>query len=147
MKVILLQNLKSLGQIGDIKDVSDGYARNFLIPKKMAEVATEEAVKRAEAKKSQEQAEKEADLNELKTLAEKINGKKIILKSKEKGGKLFGSIAAKDIASALKREGLEISEKSIIIKKAIKKVGRYKIEIILDKGIQSKINLAVESEK
>ena len=147
MKVILLQNIKSLGQVGDIKDVADGYARNFLIPEKMAEVATEEAVKRAEAKKFQEKSQKEAEIDGLKTLAERISGKKIILKSKEKGGKLFGSITAKDIALALKKEGLEVSEKSIIIKKAIKKVGRYKIEISLDNGIQSKINLAVESEK
>ena len=143
MKIILLQNIKSLGKIGDIKDVAEGYAQNFLFPKKLAEVATEEAVKNAELQKEQVKKAAEENLKKIRELAEKLKNRKISLKSKAKNGKLFGSISAKNIAEALQKENLEISEKSVMLNEAIKKVGEYKIKIELDFGIKTEINLEI----
>lgn len=146
MKVILLQDAKNLGKKGDIKDVAEGYARNFLFPKKIAEPATEEAIKNNEVKKNQEKAQKQAQTENLKALAENLKHKKFILKAKEKGGKLFGSISAKDIAKILKNENLSVSNKNIIINEVIKKTGSYEIEISLSPEIKSVIKLEVVGE-
>lgn len=143
MKIILLQNIKSLGEKGDIKEVSNGYARNFLLPKKIAMVATEESIKSIKLQKEKEEEVKTTKLEELKTLANKLKNRKIIISAKEKSGKLFGSITAKTISEELGKEGLKISEDSIIIKEAIKKVGKYEFQIRLAKNIQAKIKLEV----
>ncbi len=147
MKIILLQDAKNLGRKGDIKDVAEGYARNFLFPKKLAEPATVEAIKNIEAQKSQEKAEKKARTEVLKALADKLKNKKFTLKAKEKQGKLFGSIAAKDIVEILKIENLSVSEKNIIMNEAIKKTGEYNIEISLSPEIRTNIRLEVAGEK
>ncbi|MDQ1284040.1 MAG: large subunit ribosomal protein [Patescibacteria group bacterium] len=146
MKIILLQDIKSLGKQNDIKDVSEGYARNFLLPKKLAAIATEEAVKIAETKKEEEKAAGKAKLEKLRELAEKLKNKRIVLKKREKKGKLFGSITAKDIASELEKENLAVPEKSIIIKEAIKKTGEYEIRITLAPEVEAKIKLEVTGE-
>lgn len=146
MKVILTKDVKNLGRAGDVKDVAEGYARNFLIPKKLAEIATAEGVKEVEAKKASEQAKAEMEADKLRELAAKVKGKKIILKSKEKNGKLFGSITAKDIADELQRENLAVSTDCIIMKEALKKTGTYEIRIALSKDIESKIILEVSGE-
>jgi large subunit ribosomal protein L9 len=147
MKVILLQDVKSLGKRGDVKDVAEGYARNFLFPKKMAEVATPEAVKSVEVRKAQEKAETEAHLEEMRKIAGALKEKTIVLKSKEKNGKLFGSITARDILHELKKENLEVEEKNIILKNPIKKIGAYEVEIELAEKIGTKIRLEVQGEK
>lgn len=146
MKVILLQDIKNIGQQGDIKDVSDGYARNFLLPQKLAASATESVVKQAlDARSKQLEAEKAAQ-EKTKELAKIIAGKRIVIKAKEKKGKLFGSIAAKNIAQELKKEKIEIPEKSITIESPIKELGEYEIKIRLDHGIETSLMLAIEKE-
>lgn len=146
MKIILLQNIKSLGSNGDIKEVSDGYARNFLLPKKLAEAATAEAIKNIEAKRSEEEGKKSESLKEMKELAGKLKNKKITLKSKAKKGKLFGSISAKDIEEALEKEDLKVSRECIIIKEAIKKTGVYDIDVNLSPEVSTSIVLEVKEE-
>jgi large subunit ribosomal protein L9 len=147
MKIILLQDLKTLGKAGDVKDVAEGYARNFLFPKKIAELATEKAIQENDLKKGQEKKEEESKLESLRNLAAKLQNKKIVLRSKEKNGKLFGSISAKDIASALKKENLAIPQTYIIMNEAIKNVGEYKIEIALNPEIKTFIKLEILGEK
>ncbi|OGI29502.1 MAG: 50S ribosomal protein L9 [Candidatus Moranbacteria bacterium RIFOXYA12_FULL_44_15] len=146
MKIILLQNINSLGKAGDVKDVSEGYARNFLLPKKLAAVATEEAIRETEAKKSAEKAIENTQLEKLRQLAKKLKDHKIILKSRAKGKKLFGSITVKNIIAEMEKADLAVSEKSIIIKEAIKKTGEYEIKIVLAPGIETKIKLEVTGE-
>lgn len=146
MKIILIQNFKSLGKAGDIKEVSEGYARNFLFPKKLAEIATPEAMAEIGERKAKEKVEEETRLRKLCELAERLNGQTIALKSKEKKGKLFGSITPKKIIEELEKKDLAVEEKSIIIKEAIKKTGRYDIRIILEKNIEAKIELIVTGE-
>jgi len=139
MKIILLQDVKNLGKKGDIKEVADGYAQNFLFPKKIATLATDSAIKNAQAQKEEEAKSEKAKNEELQKLANELKSKKIIITAKEKDGKLFGSIAAKDIAEELKKQGLNISEGSIIIKETIKKIGGYEVGIKLSKEIETKI--------
>ncbi|PIP27974.1 MAG: 50S ribosomal protein L9 [Candidatus Moranbacteria bacterium CG23_combo_of_CG06-09_8_20_14_all_35_22] len=144
MKIILFQDIKSLGKKGDIKEVAEGYARNFLFPKKIAQIATESAIKQMEIQKEREKSLELAKNIELKSLAEKIKGKKIVITAKEKNGKLFGSITIKNIEEALKKEGLNILPSSIIIKEVIKKVGEYEIEIKLTEKIKEKIKIEIK---
>lgn len=144
MKIILLQDVKSLGKKGDVKEVADGYAQNFLLPKKIAEIATENVVRIFQSQREKEQKNKIAEKEQMKKIIDTLKSKKISISAKEKGGKLFGSVTAKNIAEVLEKEGLNISESSIIIKKAIKKTGEYEIEIKLMEGIETKITLEVK---
>lgn len=146
MKIVLLQDVKNIGRKGDIKEVSEGHARNFLLPKKLAEIATEAAVKNAEESKRKQEQEKAAGLKSLRESAEKIRGREIIIKSKEKGGKLFGSINRKMIAEELARNNFTAAESSIFLKNPIKAVGEYKTEIDFGQGIKSNFILKVVPE-
>jgi len=144
MKIILLQDIKTLGKKGDIKDVAEGYARNFLFPQKIAEIATPEAVKNIIAQKEKEKAEEAKNTDKMRQLAGILRDMEIVLKSKEKNGKLFGSISARDISESLKKEGLDVAEEKIILKNPIKKIGEYRVEIKLTADIASHIKLVVQ---
>lgn len=145
MKVVLLQDVKKIGRKGEIRDVSDGYARNFLLAKGLAEVATPSSIKKVEMlekKARQEETERKSDIS--KKTAE-INGKKFVIKARAKDGKLFGSIGRREIANALKKDGVEIDEKSIEAGH-IREVGIKEIRIAFDFGISAKITVVVEAE-
>jgi large subunit ribosomal protein L9 len=145
MKIILIQDVKNLGKKGDVKEVAHGYAQNFLLPKKLAEIATESLVKAFETQKDKEEKAQKAQLQEFRDLAQKLKNKKITILASQKNGKLFGSIKVKNIAETLEKEGLNISENSIIIKQAIKKIGEYEVEIKLAEGVEVKIMIEVKS--
>ena len=127
MKVILLKDVRSIGQHGEVKNVSDGYARNFLFPQKLAEPATEDKVKELEAKKKQHEAMLEKEEAEVTAKIMKLKGKKVVLSARatEKGG-LFKAIAAKDVARAIQAEHeLDIPEEMIEFSDHIKTVGEH----------------------
>ena len=145
MKIILLQDVKSLGKKGDVKEVAEGYAQNFLLPKKIAGVATESVIRIFQSQKEKEQKNKLAEKEQLRKIADTLKNKKITIEAKEKNGKLFGSVTVKSIAEALEKEGLNISENSIIIKQAIKKIGEHEVQIKLMEGTEVKIILEVKS--
>jgi large subunit ribosomal protein L9 len=147
MQVILTQDIKNLGKKNDVKEVSDGYARNFLLPKKLVQIATPESIKNAEIIKKKNTEEESAKLEKSKEIAQKINNLEILISTKEKGGKLFGSISAKDIAQELKKQNFDIAEKSIKIKEAIKKIGDYKITIELANHIKTEVKVKVQGIK
>lgn len=147
MQIILLQDVKNLGKKGELKNISDGYARNFLFVKKLAEIASREAVERLNLQKKKEKTEELESLEKTKKLAMELKDKLIEIKAKGKGGKLFGSILAKDIVKAINNFGFDISEKSIILPAHIKEVGEYEIKIILNQGTETKIKLKVSEEE
>ncbi len=147
MKVILLQDIKSLGKKGDVKEVAEGYARNFLFPKKLAEIATQEGIKKSVETKEKERLEGEANREKIRELAVALKEKVVVLKSKEKGGKLFGSITAKDILRELQKEKFEVKEKNIILKSPIKKTGTYEINLEFEEKVGTKIQLVVQGEE
>lgn len=144
MKIILLDNVKSLGNKGEIKEVSEGYARNFLLPKKLAEIATEGAIealkKNQDALKIKERQEDEM----LRKKASTIQGRVIKIKAKSEKGKLFGSIGTREICLELKKQGFEIKEKSITLKGIIKNTGEKEIFIDFGKNIKAKITVSIE---
>jgi len=148
MKVVLVKDVKNLGKRGEVKEVADGYARNFLIPNGLAEPATQSVqekmtrIAQTEAKQKQEQEKK------MKELAQKITGKEITVYSKAEKEKLFGAISPKTIADQIKKEGWgEIEEEMVKIAEPIKKVGKYSIKLKLSDSVEAKITLLVEPEE
>lgn len=143
MKVILLQDIKNVGKKDEIINSSDGYARNYLFPKKLAVEATKDNLNQLKARQETAKRKKEQEKEEAKQLAEKL--KKITLSIQVKAGengKIFGGVTAKEIAENLKeQQNIEIDKKKIMVKESIKALGNYSVEIKLYEGISA--NLAV----
>jgi len=143
MKVILLKDVRSVGQHDEVKNVADGYAFNFLFPKKLAEPATEEKIRQLEARKKAHEAELTKEAEALTNKVMQIKGKKVVIQARatEKGG-LFKSIAKKDIAKAILAEhSLEIPESAIeLTENHIKTTGEHKVVLVSSGG---KAELAV----
>ncbi len=131
MKVILIKEVKKLGKVGDIVEISDGYARNFLFPRGLAKEASEGNVKDLKKRKAAEQKKKNKEIKEAEALAEKINSFTVKLKTKGgETGRLFGSITSKDISDALKDQyGIEIDKKKINLPSPIKQTGEVFVEV------------------
>lgn len=146
MKIILLQDVKKLGKKGEVKEVSNGYAQNFLLPQGVAQAATNEVMQKAmeDEKKNQEMMGEEK--KKIEKLANEIRGKKFTIKAKAKDGKLFGSIGAKDILKVINDDGFDISQKNLP-KDQIKEIGETEIKLNLDYGISTKIVILIEEEK
>lgn len=131
MKVILLQDVPNVGRKYEVKNVSDGYARNFLFPRKLAEIATTKAIQALELKKKQLEEEKKIQQDLLKKNLEALNGIKISIKEKtNEKGHLFAAIHQKEIAKILKEQKhIEIFEEMIELEKPIKEIGEYEIKV------------------
>lgn len=148
MKVLLLQDVKGLGKKGDICEVKDGYGRNFLVGKGLADFATNEVINRYKAtqKKAAEMAAEEKSLMEM--TAKKIS--EIVVKIIQKvgaNGSLYGAITKEDIAEALAKEHrIEIDKKTIELKNPIKSTGIYEVEIKLGHGIHATLKVDIEAQ-
>ena len=145
MKVVLLQDVKGQGKKNDIINVSDGYARNFLFPRKLAVVADAKAINDVNNKKSSEAHKIEVEKANASALASKINETKVVISAEAgKDGRFYGAITAKDIAEALKAQaGIEIDKRKIELDAQIKAFGSYFIEIKLYSGIVGKLTVQV----
>ena len=130
MKVILLADIKSVGKKGEVINASDGYARNFLFPRKLAQEATTENLHILNQKKENERKKKLAEVEEAQAIAEKLKGKEVKLSAKTgESGRLFGAITNKDIADAIKKQyNMDIDKKKIVMD-TIKQVGNYDVEV------------------
>jgi large subunit ribosomal protein L9 len=146
MKVIFLEDVKNVGKKGEIKEVAEGYARNFLLGRHLAEMATASAVEKVMKAKAEEEKVKSAEIAKLKELESKLKGAALKLKGKGEKQKLFGSITAKEIMAALGKAGFEVQEKNILLKEHIKTAGEHAAEIDLGHGMKTKINIVVELE-
>lgn len=149
MKVILVQDVKNLGRKNSLVEVSDGYARNFLIPKGLAVEATPSALNEMKIRENAEKARKENELSTARKLADKLNGTVITFATKAgDNGKLFGSITAKDIADMLEKEHkVQIDKRKIMLPDAIKSLGVYDIELKLHTGVSSTIKVKVINQE
>jgi len=146
MKVLLIKDVKGLGKAGEIKNAKDGYARNFLIPKGYAKVATPEVIKEWEKLQAKKEAELQAELEKINKIKEKLESEKIVIKHKlGANGQLIGSVTNKEISEVLKEKGYDIDKKQIE-HKTIKALGVYNIDIKLGHGIHAKITLEIEGE-
>jgi large subunit ribosomal protein L9 len=144
MKIILLQEMRNLGKKGDIKEVAEGYAQNFLIPKKLVEIATQNAVRKIEMEQEKERQKKEQTHQAAEDLAIKLKKVRLVIAVKEKNDKLFGSVNSKMISAELAKVGLDISPDCIIIKQIIRKTGRHEIRVRLAEGKEVKIVMEVQ---
>ncbi|HBE79232.1 MAG TPA: 50S ribosomal protein L9 [Firmicutes bacterium] len=148
MKVILKQDIRALGKRGEIKEVSDGYARNFLLPKGLVTEATAANLKILAAQKESASRREETECAEAQELAKTLKGLSITFKVKTgEGGRLFGSITAKDIVDQLKKEHhLELDKRKLEIDDSIKNIGDYPVKVHLYKGISVEITVRVCAE-
>lgn len=144
MKVILLKDDKKLGKKGDVIEASDGYARNFLLPRKIAELATDNSLHILNAKKAIERKEKLAEIEAAQKLAADLKDKVVNIKTKSgENGKLFGAITNKDVAAVIEKDfGVKIDKKKVIMD-TIKIAGTYTIEVKLYPEISTKMKVMV----
>lgn len=149
MKVILKQDVKSLGKKDKVVEVNDGYARNYLIPKGLAMEATAAALNEAKAKNAAAQHRKDNVLSDAKALANKITKLAVVVKSKAgANGKLFGSITSKDIVEQLKAQHkIEVDKKMLNLPEAIKSLGETEVEIKVHAGVSTKLKVKVVEEQ
>lgn len=146
MKVILLQDVPELGEKGEVKEVAPGHARNFLIPKGLAEEATEQKVREVEAQKNKEAKVAEADLVKTEGLVQKLEGQTIEISAKaSEEGTLYAAISSSRVATALKERGFEVRKDQINVGH-LKELGEHEIVINLDHGLEARITLIINSE-
>ena len=146
MKVILLKDVKGLGKAREIKEVSDGYARNFLFKQKLAEEATAVKVNSLNIKLNAEDYHRQEEIKALKAQAQSINGKSVEVKIKcGENGKIFGSITSKEIADAIEHLGVKVDKKKILLKEPIKNLGTFNVEVKFLSDVSAKIIVHVVS--
>ena len=149
MKVVLLQDVKSLGKAGDLVEVSEGYARNFLLPKKLGAAATAENLNSLKLKKANEAKIAAEQLAEAKALAAKIEAGAVTVYIKGgENGKTYGSVSTKELAEAVKEQlGLELDKKKIALAEPLKNFGSYETVVKLYREVQAKLKVTVAEEK
>lgn len=144
MKVILLQDVKKVGKKGDVVDISDGYARNFLFPRKLAEEANNNNMHILNTKKENERKKKLAEIEAAQKLASELKGKEIKIEAKSgNGGRLFGAITSKDVAELINKQFKLSVDKKKIVMDTIKVAGIYDIEIKLYPEVSTKMKVII----
>lgn len=148
MKVIFLQDVKGSGKKGEVKNVADGYARNFLIGKGLAVEATAKNMNLLDGQKASEQHKKDVEKQNAEDIKAAIDGKKIVAAAKAgSNGKLFGSVTTGSIAELIEKQfGQKIEKKKISLKSDIKNFGTYEADIKLYNGINAKVTIEVVEE-
>ena len=148
MKVVLLKDVKGSGKKGEVKEDSDGYARNFLIGKGLAVEASAKNMSDLAGKKSSEQHKADVARQEALDNAAKLKGKNVVIKAKAgAGGKLFGAVTASHVAEAVSQQlGVTVEKKKIALSSEIKAFGGYSAEVKLHPGISEKITVNVVEE-
>ncbi len=145
MKVILLQDVKGQGKAGDIINVSNGYAGNFLFPRHLAAPAEGKALNEAIQKRESEELKRKKAIAKAEEMKEKLKTEVVKIKVKvgDSGTKIFGSVTNKEIAQALAEKGYEVDKKDIVLDAPIKTVGRYVVNIKLHSGVVVKVAVKV----
>ncbi len=149
MKVILLEDVKSLGKKGDVVEVSDGYARNFVLPKKLGIEANNKNMNDLKLKKANDEKIAREQLEAAKDFAKEMEQEEVVLSIKAgEGGKTFGSISTKEIAQGYKQQcGKEIDKKKIILPEAIKSFGVFEVGVKLHPSVTGKLKVKVTEMK
>ena len=149
MKVLLSQDVEKLGKAGDVKEVSGGYGRNFLLPKRLAVLATKGQVKQAEERHAAQQKRVQAARKDAEALASRIAGQTLRFTARVgELDRLYGSITSGDIAEKLKAQtGVEVDRRKIDLDEPLKRIGIYPIKIQLVAGLEPMINVVVEGQE
>ena len=147
MKIILLQDVKGQGKKGEVIDVNEGYARNFLIKKGLAEAATAGKLNDLNQKKAAADYHKAEEIKAMQAMAKELSGKSFTVKIKAgQNGKVFGSVTGANISDAMSSAGYDVDKRKIALDAPIKNLGVYDVNLKLMEGISSKIKVTVESE-
>lgn len=149
MKIILLEDVKNLGKKGQIIDANDGYARNYILPKKLGVEATGKNLNDLKLQKANEEKIAKEQLEAAQAFAKEMESKEVIVKMKGgEGGKVFGSVSTKEIAQAAKSQcGMELDKKKIQLAEAIKSFGVYEVTVKLHPKVSGKLKVKVQEEK
>ena len=147
MKVVLLKDVEKLGREGEIKEVAEGYARNFLIPQNFVKPATDQAIQEVELRKEKKTKSDQMELTEVQKIAEQLDGRELFIKVKEKDGTLFGSVNEKTMSKTFADEGLKIDPKKVKLEEPIKDVGDYDVKLELDHGLEANIKVILVPEE
>ena len=148
MKVILLQNVEKLGKKREVKEVTNGYARNFLIPRKLAVLASQPEIDRVEKEKELEAQKAEEELIHFQELASQVDGLELEIFTKvSEEGKLFGAITSAKIAEVLAEKSFQIKKEQIKLDEPIKELGEYEIIVELPHNLEAKFKIFVVKEE
>ena len=149
MKVVLIQEVPGLGNVGDVKEVSGGYGRNYLIPRGYAQFATPEALKKVDKLRAVDEKHQQSLNMEMADFAKKLEGLEIIIKAKVGGQeRLYGSVTGADIADYIKQlTGQEIDKRKVMLSEAIHKVGEYGVSVKLSRDLFPKLKVIVVDER
>ena len=145
MKVLLLQDVKGSGKKGDIVEVNDGYATNFLLKKNLARKADNAVMLEKQSQMASQERNKQIEKNAALEKAKKLNNAEVVVFAKKgENGKLFGAITSKEIAEEIVKQGVEVEKKQIVLESPIKNVGKYFVEAKLYQGVVAKFSVIVE---
>ena len=145
MKVVLIQDVKGTGKAGETKEVADGFARNYLIPRKLAQPATRGAVERVDREKATAAQREQRELSDARALAARLEAAQVVLKLRGgKEGKLFGAVTNADVASALKQQhGITLDRRKIEFEEPVKALGPGTAQVKLHREVTARISLMV----
>lgn len=144
MKVILREDVTGVGRLGDIKQVKDGFARNFLLPKKLAMEASDYNLKQVEMDQKKKDVKQQLEKKKAEEVAAKLQNLSVTMAAEvNEDEKLYGSLSAQDIAGAISQEGIDIDKKSIVLETPIKELGIYDLEVRLHPQVLAKIKVWV----
>jgi large subunit ribosomal protein L9 len=146
MKVLLTKDVQGLGKAGDVKQVSDGHARNFLIPKHLALPATQEVLARVQKEEKEHQLKVQRDQEKIMMLKTKLADKEFEIKAKASGSSLFAAVHERDIAKAINQKfPNSVEEDQVLVAKALKTLGQHEVLIKLNDQVNFKIRLNIIS--
>ena len=148
MRVVFLDDVEGVARAGEIKNVADGFARNFLLPRKLAAAATTARVQQAEARARALAREQERADDEARAVAEQLAATAILLRARAgEQGRLFGSVTASDIAEAINaRAGAQVEHRQVLLDAPIKETGTYEIEVGLTRNVRAQVTVEVVQE-
>lgn len=147
MRVVLKKDVPGLGRSGDVKDVADGYAKNFLFPRGLAGEASAGELKRVAQVRATAKAKKDRQHADAEALAVRLGGATLVFKLKVgPQGKAFGSVTDREIADALRRQGIDVPREKIHLVDPLRSVGMHEVEIRLLSDVRAKVTVAVEPE-
>ncbi|MBB6735726.1 50S ribosomal protein L9 [Cohnella zeiphila] len=147
MKVIFLQDVKGQGKKGEVKEVSEGYARNFLMPKGYVQIATDGAKKTLEQMNAAQEKKKQREKEEAQAMAARLEETTVVIKAKAgEGGRLFGAITSKQIAEALEKMKISVDKRKIELSEPIRALGVTKVPLKLYADVKGTLNVQVVEE-
>jgi large subunit ribosomal protein L9 len=147
MKVLLCEDVKKLGWLGDVIEVNDGYARNYLLPKGIAKKANDANIKAIAKEKEKRAGARIAERKRLEEAAEKVQGAEAVIAAKaNEQGHLFGSVGSKEIAENLRAQGFQVANEVVHLEENIKQVGKHQVALIFDKDLEVNVEVTVVAE-